>query len=248
MDASKVQEIFNSSAVKELEVDILLTQQRIEKRSISYDTGEEIIKCLLGSRKTLLNHMFVMDEEAKQLLHDFNEVLKTQMIEMRKRAIAVYEANVKSGILSKFSVFGKCFLGYEYSKIHPVQTMRAKKMWAVLNGSLDEDYMPLYQDGVELFGLEHMEGREDCIPSENQMLYLEEKMDNWNDELDQEMTKDMHLIHPFHNLYSHLDFSIFDLLWVRDFNVSINIESDYNTYPDDYSGDDLDWGKCDYCD
>ena len=45
-----------------------------------------------------------------------------------------------------------------------------------------------------------------------------------------------------------MEFSIFDLLWVRDFNIEINIEADYDTYSTDSHGDDLDWGKYDYYD
>ena len=247
METSKVQEIFNSTAIKDIEYEILLMQHEIEKRHFEYEAGEEVIKCLLGTRKHLLNKMFVMDEDSKHHLSNFNEALKVQMIEMRKRALSIYVSNVNSGLLSSFTLKGKCFLGYNYSKIHPVQTMRAKKMWAVLNGSL-ADYMPLYMDGVDYFELDYIAGGEDDIPSENRMLYLDEKIDNWNDELDQEMTKDMHLIHPFHNLYSHLDFSIFDLLWVRDFNIELSLESNFSTYPEDYPNDDLDWSKYDFDD
>ena len=247
MEESKVQEIFNSTAIKDIEYEILLMQHEIEKRHFDYEAGKEIIKCLLGTRKHLLNKMFVMDEKSKQLLSDFNEALKVQMIEMRKRAIALYTSFVNSGLFPSFILNGKCFMGYNYSKIHPVQTMRAKKMWAVLNGSLT-DYMPLYMDGVHNFELDYVEGRENDIPSEKQMLYLDENIDNWNDELDQEMTKDIHLIYPFHNLYSHMDFSIFDLLWVRDFNIELSLESNFSTYPEDYSNDDLDWKKYDFDD
>ena len=247
METSKVQEIFNSTAIKDIEYEILLMQHEVEKRHFEYEAGEEVIKCLLGTRKSLLNKMFVMDEESKNLLSDFNEALKAQMIEMRKRALSIYASNVNSGLLSSFTLKGRCFMGYEYSKIHPVQTMRAKKMWAVLNGSL-ADYMPLYMDGVDIFELDYSEGNDCDFPSENQLLYLDEKIDNWNDELDQEMTKDMHLIHPFHNLYSHMDFSIFDLLWVRDFNIELSLESNFSTYPEDYPNDDLDWSKYDFDD
>ena len=247
METSKVQEIFNSTAIKDIEYEILLMQHEVEKRHFEYEAGEEVIKCLLGTRKSLLNKMFVMDEESKNLLSDFNEALKAQMIEMRKRALSIYASNVNSGLLSSFTLKGRCFMGYEYSKIHPVQTMRAKKMWAVLNGSL-ADYMPLYMDGVDIFELDYSEGNDCDFPSENQLLYLDEKIDNWNDELDQEMTKDMHLIHPFHNLYSHMDFSIFDLLWVRDFNIELSLESNFSTYPEDYPNDDLDWTKYDFDD
>ena len=179
METSKVQEIFNSTAIKDIENEILLMQHEIEKRHFEYEAGEEIIKCLLGTRKHLLNKMFVMDEQSKQLLSDFNEALKVQMIEMRKRAIALYTSFVNSGLFPSFILNGKCFMGYNYSKIHPVQTMRAKKMWAVLNGSLT-DYMPLYMDGVHNFELDYVEGRENDIPSEKQMLYLDENINNWN--------------------------------------------------------------------
>ena len=250
MDAKRVQEIFNSSVIKNIEIEILSTQHEVERRHFNYEAGEEVVKCLLGTRKHLLNKMFVMDEESKQLLSDFNEALIAQMIEMRKRTIALAVAIHESKLYTEYSnirLQGKCFLGYNYSKIHPVQTMRAKKMWAVLNGSLS-DYMPLYKDGVANFDLYYVAGRENDILSENQMLYLDEKIDNWNDELDQEMTKDMHLIHPFHNLYSHMDFSIFDLLWVRDFNIELSLESDYSTYPENAPGDDLDWSNYDFYD
>ena len=247
MDKSKIQDIFNSTAVRDVEIEILNTQYEMEKRRYSSEAGEQVIKTLLETRRTLLNHMFVMDEQSKQLLSDFNEALKAQMIEMRQKAITLFESTIASNVPASFDLKAKCFLGYEYSKIHPVQTIRAKKMWAVMNGTLD-DYMPLYWDGAWAFDMEYRNGKMGHIPSENEMLYLDDNLDNWNDELDLEMTKDMHLIHPFHNLYSHMDFSIFDLLWVRDFNIEISLESDYDTYPKDTKDDDLDWSNYDFYD
>ena len=54
------------------------------------------------------------------------------------------------------------------------------------------------------------------------------------------------LIHPVHYLLDHTCFSIFDLLWVRDFNVEITVETNYDTYSEYSEYDDLDWTKCDY--
>ena len=45
-----------------------------------------------------------------------------------------------------------------------------------------------------------------------------------------------------------MDFSIYDLLWVRDFNIEIHVEYDYHTYDNEEYGDDLHWDKCDYFD
>jgi hypothetical protein len=239
------QEIFNSTAVRSVEEQILDLYHETERKRWCNDENKKAIKSLLEVRRRILNSMFVLDEQNKQLLAEFNEAMKQQLIEMRKRAIDLYNSVYKLDMGGTVEVEGKCFMGYEYSKIHPVQSMRAKKMWAVLNGSLD-DYIFLYcEDGVNSFYINNYDPK---IESENELLYLNEELDNWNEGLDSEMTKDMHLTYAFHNLFSHLDFSIFDLLWVRDFNIEIHVEYNYHTYENEEYGDDLDWEKCDYWD
>ena len=240
-----VQEIFNSTPVQSIEEQILDLYHEIERHRSTYEENKKAIRSFLEVRKRILNSMFVLDEQNKQLLAEFNEAMKQQLIEMRKRAIDLYNSVYTSDMGGSIEVEGKCFMGYEYSKIHPVQSMRAKKMWAVLNGSLD-DYIFLYcEDGVNSFYINNYDPK---IESENELLYLNEELDNWNEGLDREMTKDMHLTYAFHNLFSHLDFSIYDLLWVRDFNIEIHVEYDYHTYENAEYGDDLDWSKCDYYD
>lgn len=239
------QEIFNSTAIRSVEEQILNLYHETERKHWYNDENKKAIKSLLEVRRRILNSMFVLDEQNKQLLAEFNEAMKQQLIEMRKRAIDLYYSISKLDKNGRIDVIGKCFMGYEYSKIHPVQSIRAKKMWAVLNGSLD-DYIFLYcEDGVNSFDINSHYPK---IESENELLYLNEELDNWNEGLDRDMTKDMHLTYAFHNLFSHLDFSIYDLLWVRDFNIEIHVEYNYHTYESDEFGDDLDWGKCDYWD
>lgn len=240
-----VQEIFNSTAVRSIEEQILDLYHETERKHWCNDENKKAIKSLLEVRRRILNSMFVLDEQNKQLLADFNDAMKLQLIEMRKRAIDLYNSVYKPDMEGSVEVEGKCFMGYEYSKIHPVQSMRAKKMWAVLNGSL-YDYIFLYcEDGVKSFYINNYDPK---IESENELLYLNEELDNWNEGLDREMTKDMHLTYAFHNLFSHLAFSIYDLLWVRDFNIELHVEQDYNTYKSDEYGTDLDWDKADYFD
>lgn len=50
--------------------------------------------------------------------------------------------------------------------------------------------------------------------------------DNWNEGLDLEWSKDMHLIHACSKLNDILDFSIFDSLWVRKFEVEVTVDID----------------------
>ena len=47
MDKSKVQDIFNSTAVRDIELEIVSMQHDIEKKRFSSVGGQEVIKCLL---------------------------------------------------------------------------------------------------------------------------------------------------------------------------------------------------------
>ena len=53
-------------------------------------------------------------------------------------------------------------------------------------------------------------------------LGMEDENDNWNEGLDREWSKDMHLIYPFHNLYDNCFFSLYDLVYVREFNLEVH--------------------------
>ncbi len=239
-----VQEIFEMPAISTLEESILDIHYDVEKRCYQNCGLEaEAINKLLHSRRYELSKMFVMDGEYKQLLYDFNEALKSELIDMRLRTIKAYENAIKTfGEDEDICVEGKCFLCYKYSTIHPIQTTRAKKIWALLNGTMDDKYNPLYMDGTSFSCDRYRE-----IDSQNQMLYLSEKEDNWNFEgLDKEMTDDMHLIYPIHDLLMHMNFSIFDFLWVRDFNTEITVQIEKETHHIPQNEEELDWSELDY--
>ena len=156
----------------------------------------------------------------------FNKALTEQLLQMRLAVISAYNAVKQTACDHDVTAIGKCFMAYQFSPIHPNQSKKEKEIWNILCGAYD-NFVPLYQDGVMGSGWRCDGSGPD---SENYMLYLNEQIDNWNEGLDPEQTADMHLIYPFHNLYDHTCFSIFDLLWVRDFNVEISVEYDYDTY------------------
>ena len=85
-----VQEIFNSTAVRSVEEQILDLYHETERKHWCNDENKKAIKSLLEVRRRILNSMFVLDEQNKQLLAEFNEAMKQQLIEMRKRAIDLY--------------------------------------------------------------------------------------------------------------------------------------------------------------
>lgn len=236
-----IQAIFDTPAIKALEIEILTVAHG--KKKIDNESELEVVKSLLGIRRDLLNSMFVLDSESKQLLADFNEALSKAVINAALQAEFVYRHDW-SAAKGEVKVYTKCFLGYQYSSIHPIQTIRAKKMWDILSGCID-NYDGIYRDGVVSGGVEAC-GRGEQFDEKqiNQLLYLCDTVDNWNEGLDREKTKDMHLTKQFHNLFDHCLFSIYDLLWVRDFDFETHLEYDYSTYtPQEY---DLDWNACNY--
>ena len=119
-----VQEIFNTKAVQEIETEILNLQYETEKGRLFRDSEGFAIKSLLGIRRNILHDYFVMDENYKLLLSEFNEALKLQLIDMRNRTIKLYESVKGNDVKNDMVVRGKCFLGYEYSKNHPSLKMR----------------------------------------------------------------------------------------------------------------------------
>ena len=223
------QEIFRLPAIDFIEAEICDLYWQYEQHCYYDNNAEkEAIKKLLAVRKRLLDKEFVMDDHYKQLLNDFNRAMTDQLLQMRRTVISTYNAVKQVSADYDITAMGKCFMAYLFSPLHPDQSKREKGIWNILCGAYD-DFVPFYQDGVISSGWQYSGGEPE---SENNMLYLSEKTDNWNEGLSPELTSDMHLIYPFHNIYEHTCFSIFDLLWVRDFNVEISVEYDYATYKD----------------
>lgn len=217
-----IQEIYEQEAVRLIEDAIFEACKEHERMHFAEPYGKNVTR-LLKIRKQLLDHEFVMDEQYKSLLNEFNEALKKALLTMRTQTIAAVEAVYNTPVQYDISVTGKCFLDSLYPSAHPIQTKRAKKMWEILAGGID-NYMPMYEGGVDEWCYS---GRNP--DSENRLLYLNDTIDNWNEGFDREMTKDMHLVHAIHNLFQHTELSIFDLLWVREFEIVVEISTYYNT-------------------
>lgn len=99
----------------------------------------------------------------------------------------------------------------------------------ILNGSLD-NFNEWYDGGV--CGLDgwHYDANYDDAESLDNLLYLNAEDRNWDDWFkDDSLTVDMQIVYPVHSLLEYTAFSIFDLLWVRDFNIELWTELDYGT-------------------
>jgi hypothetical protein len=220
MDIFKV---FNDPRVVMLEKDIAFwNEHRTYKNR---DEEDAVVKNMLDQRKCVLRELQVYDDEMKQLLTEFNDHLCNAATQLYNRTKAVYEEYVKrDDYLGEFEIESKLFLGFDYPKLHPIQTETAKSVWDALTQG---QYDPLYDNGCGS-PLYMSKERHDDDKSAIEWLYLSEELDNWNEGLDSEWSKDMHIAYPFHNLYDHMNFSLFDLIYVREFNVEINVKFDGN--------------------
>ena len=140
-----VKEIFDHPAVKAVEIEIL-DILRDEKRYREGKDAKLAVQHLLSVRKRIINGMFEWTDEYFSLLSEFNNALVHAQCEMRERLSRLSESINEAG-LENLEFQGNVFMSYKYSEIHPVQSIRAKKMWNVINGSYDK-FMPLYKDGV----------------------------------------------------------------------------------------------------
>lgn len=181
----------------------------------------ETLQQLLRERWLMLRDFNRYDSETAKLLIGFNQALTKALTALHVKTNALYhEYMARDDYWGEFEITAKCKLGYQYPKGHPVQSERAETIWEILT----QGYVPLYDDGCS----HPIRARKDLkSPMLDELLYLSEELKNWNIEsLDREWSQDMNLIWPFHNLYNHMPFSLYDLIYVRDFNLEINLTFD----------------------
>lgn len=179
--------------------------------------------CLLDWRKSLINKKALAHQE--DILPDiiaFNDALRDALKEMYDRALRIWETVKDNNILGdEITLTAKCFLGYKYPELHPVQGEDRQELWDAI---CDSDWNRMYDKGVSMmlltlpmlkkYSFDFFVGQEDSTAL------------NWNEELDNELTKDLQLTSAFHHLFDHTKFAITDFIYVRKFETEINIEID----------------------
>lgn len=207
-----IKEILQDYALQELEEQIIIAFNGPYDKRHDY-TNE---RSLLQVRRNIINHYVLQHQKA--LLPDiiaFNDALRTTLLTMYEKAHAVYDTN---------KVFGKdviveacCFLGKDYPALHPVQGENRQELWDALR---DSGWNLLYDSGVtHTFVLNQY-----VDYSFDDLMLISCPNANWNEGLDQELTKGLHLINAFHNLFDHTDFSITDFIYCREFYHEIKVE------------------------
>ena len=174
--------------------------------------------CLLELRKNMLNDQALTRKNQEELLPHiiaFNDALRDALKHMYDRAHELYRQ--MSTIQPDIELEAKCFLSYQYPSLHPFQKNNRQELWEAL---CDTELNPIYEYGVSrTLYLPH-----DIDMSFEEFIGMDCKPDNWNERLDQKLTKDLHLINAFHNLFDHTNFALTDFIFVREFEESIKID------------------------
>ena len=210
-----IKEILQDYALQELEEQIIMSFEGAFSKF--HDYTEE--RSLLQVRRNIINHYMLQRQE--ELLPDiiaFNDAMREALREMFDKAHAVYEAN--KGLGENVEVEACCYLSNDYPALHPVQGEDRQELWNALQ---DSGWNLLYEDGVSL--PLQLRGNDDPDSNDfDEFIGMNCPPPNWNEGLDQELTKDLHLIQAFHNLFDHTDFAITDFIYCRDFYYEIKVE------------------------
>jgi hypothetical protein len=184
-----------------------------------YDSDNDV---LLSLRKHIINKQVLANQ--KELLPDiiaFNNALREALRDMYDRAHRIWDKMINiidEGDGEEMELTAKCYLDADYPALHPIQSDDRQDLWYAL---CDEDLNPMYADGISVLTLTFPRDENytfdtfigmDCPPP------------NWNEGLDPELTKDLHLISQFHNLFQHMLFAITDFIYVRKFKTEFKVE------------------------
>lgn len=177
--------------------------------------------CLLELRQRILNRrVLAHQEDILQHIVDFNDALTGALREMYGRAHRIWNSIKENDVYGDdVELEAKCFLSSKYPELHPFQSEYREDLWSAL---CDSGWNHLYEDGVLLptFTLPN-----DINTSFDSFIGMDCPPPNWNEGLDRELTKDLHLTSAFHHLFDHTNFAITDFIYVREFEIKINIES-----------------------
>ena len=206
MDKSeKIQEILQDYSVRQIEDQIFQFNSPFVNDDIS---------TLLEIRKNIINHYVLQHLEL--VLPDivaFNEALREALRTTYEKGRMVYDTNKALG--SNVLLEATCFFDVEYPKLHPLQGDDRANLWRTL---CEKQYNDMYRWGAGYY----------CMVNQSFDEFIGANYsENWNDGLDPELTKDLHLIKQFHDLFEDTEFAITDFIYCRDFYHEIKIKINY---------------------
>lgn len=213
---------------KDDEIDVLcdynikmIEQEIIQEYNNTYHDGFDD-GALLNLRKRIINkEMLAHQADILPDIIAFNDALRDALRDMYDCAHRKWDKMVQTideADGEEIELTAKCYLDYNYPKSHPIQGEDRQDLW---NALCDDNLNLLYADGISVLTLTFPRDEGETFDS---FIGMDCPPPNWNEGLDQELTKDLNLISQFHNLFQHMMFAITDFIYVRKFKTEITIE------------------------
>lgn len=199
---------YDDYAIKRLEREIVYSYEGIRGDYTNHEN-------LLEVRKDLLNHQALANQsELLPNIIAFNDALRSALLNMYNHAHNLY-AQV-SAFEPNIELTARGYFAHKYPPLHPYQHVDRLDLWDAL---CDMGWNHLYEDGVNA----SLVLPRDLGVSFESFIGMDCQPPNWNEGLDHELTKDLHLINAFHNLFDHTNFALTDFIFVRDFVETIDV-------------------------
>jgi hypothetical protein len=205
-----------------MDINVELIEREIILKSNDYRWYNSDKDVLLSLRKDIINKQVLANQ--KELLPDiiaFNDALRESLRDMYDRAHRIWDKMINiidEGDGEEMELTAKIYLDTDYPALHPIQGDDRQDLWYAL---CDDDLNPMYADGISVLTLTFPRDEGYTFDS---FIGMDCPPPNWNEGLDPELTKDLHLISQFHNLFQHMLFAITDFIYVRKFRTEINVE------------------------
>ena len=215
------------TGVRQLERRMVKLYRKYAREDPEYYAAE-CIDDLKRQRWCLLRDSFEWTDENVARLEAANERLKEALLDMRRQAIEVYgDVRKRMTTDQNLYVYGSLWVKEMAFENWQHDEDMQYDMFDIMTSS---PYSGFYSvDGVSMtYHFYHDEiqsdSPDDAYKSENYLLYLENKLDNWNELMPIEKTAHLHLVYAIHNLYEHCNWSLQDILAIKSYHTKIKIE------------------------
>ena len=206
-----LKDFLTSKIIKTIEDEIIWVMKT------QYTRHDESInaKSLLKVRKKIINDFLLnYQKELLPVIVDFNENLIKHLHKFYCKVANTYDLLLKNNKGDSIQVQGEWCFDNIYPKNHPVQNNTRQTFW--------EAFGRTYNMLVSINFVFNCQGNHK--PTFNEIIYIGESKDNWNEGLDENLTKDLNLSYPFHNLFEHTIFALTDFIYCQDFIFHISCD------------------------
>ncbi len=196
-----IEEIFNSREIRDIEERII----HLYERKHPCDGKEDMIAidCLLHIRKKWLDSVYTPKKIYTEAVSEFAHSIYKQIVFIKDKSIEFHETRHSGRRTEAYF-----WIHPDYSSIHPIQTLRARKIWKIL-----------YHQNIVRNKLNYSQGdwvhRFECDEDSCTVLIRPEMSE-----------EEKQAVYLLSNFYRSSVLSMFDIIWIRNFQTYIYDISD----------------------